>query len=219
MKSLFILEIWPWPQFCPPLSRSMAFEIIGMSEWVKTKQNLQDLTFKIELGLYCALSGRFWDYSPVWKLVLKAIRQELARHSSVLTWYGMAVVRNTDPMGRPGAARASVGYLSWPKGSRTTLMLREKEKSGLLKGCSCTQHVSCGCFVWVLSCLCLNFPHKVFSLHVLSFPLLNSSLFLTIFIFLLVLCSSVSLSLLVPFIWILLLLSSLYSMPNSPSLH
>lgn len=99
MKSLFILEIWLWPQFCPPLSRSMAFEITGRSEWVKTRQNLQDLTFKIELGLYRALSGRFWDYSPVWKLVLKALRQELARHLSILTRYGMAVGRNTDPRG------------------------------------------------------------------------------------------------------------------------
>lgn len=73
-----------------------------------------------------------------------------------------------------GADRASVGYLSWLKASRR--MLREKVNSGLVKRCSCTQYVACGCFTWVLSSLCLNFPHKVFPLHVLSFPLLHSRL-------------------------------------------
>lgn len=92
-----------------------------------------------------------------------------------LVWDGSSKEHGSQN-GQPGAARAPVGYLNWPKGSRTTLILREKEKSGLVKMCRCTQHVSCGCFMWVLSCLCLNFPHKVFSLHVLSFPLLNSLL-------------------------------------------
>lgn len=221
-KSLFVLEIWLWPQSCPPLSRSAAFEITGRSEWVKTKQNLQDLTFKIELGLYRALSGRFWDYSPVWKLVLKAIRQDLARNSSVLTWYGMAVVRNTGPrrvdQEQPGVS-ASVGYLSWPNASRRTLMLREKANSGLVKRGSCTQYVACGCFTWVLSSLCLNFPHKVFPTSCTVLPSTAFfPLFLTVCIFLLFLCSSISLSLLVPFTWILSLLSSLHCMPNSPSL-
>lgn len=69
--------------------------------------------------------------------------------------------------GGTGEARASVEYLSWPKASRWTLMLREKVSSGLVKRCSCVHNmllvgVSNGFYLPFVSTFPVRFSHFIY---------------------------------------------------------